>query len=164
MDPIGGSITLWDPLSNALLHTLSQPLPSLHDELNFVAFAGEGGALAAGLRAACCVLRAGKHCASRSQDTVHTVQYCTPNTAHCALHTTTHRSLPIGGALLAHSNSAVFCWDLLTGGLCWSYRAAQIISAAADTSSDSLLVAVALAPPAESAEGTANRLVLTDHH
>ena len=38
-------VTLWDPITNELLHTLCQPLPSPADELCFVAFSGEGGTL-----------------------------------------------------------------------------------------------------------------------
>ncbi|KAL1528976.1 hypothetical protein AB1Y20_010297 [Prymnesium parvum] len=90
-------ITLWEPLTNELLHTLSQPLPSPADELSFVAFAGQGG------------------------------------------------------AMLAHSAEAIFCWDLLTGSLCWSYRADAVLSAAADSASDSFLVAISLAATAEAA-------------
>ncbi|KAL3915150.1 MAG: hypothetical protein SGPRY_007356 [Prymnesium sp.] len=92
-------ITLWDPLSNELLHSLSQPLPSPTDQLCFVSFAGKGG------------------------------------------------------TLLAHSGKAVFCWDLLSTSLCWSYRAAAVLSAAADPSSDALLVAVSLLPESSRPEG-----------
>ena len=34
-------VTLWDPLTNELLHTLCQPLASPHDSLIYVGFAGE---------------------------------------------------------------------------------------------------------------------------
>lgn len=40
-------VTLWDPLTNEMLHALCQPLASPTDELLYVGFAGEGGALLA---------------------------------------------------------------------------------------------------------------------
>ena len=47
-------VTLWDPLTNEMLHALCQPLASPLDELSYVGFAGEGGALLA--HSSCAVL------------------------------------------------------------------------------------------------------------
>jgi hypothetical protein len=63
-----------------------------------------------------------------------------------------------GGALLAHSRRTILCWDVLSTTLAWSYRADEVLTAAADPHSDALLVAVALPPiaPAGEPAGTVN--------
>ena len=85
-------VTLWDPLTNEMLHALCQPLASPSDALCYVGFPADGG------------------------------------------------------ALLAHSASAVLCWHLLSGSLAWMHAATQVVCAATDPQSDAMLVAVSLKP------------------
>ena len=49
-----------------------------------------------------------------------------------------------GGALLAHSSSAMLCWHLLSGSLAWMHAATSVLSAATDPQSDSMLIAVGI--------------------